>query len=129
MYKRQLLNLRGDPNDQGRDLSDVVADVSKANDESKELAITFLRNAGKSAEWVAAVDSRYKLILSVNDVPWLFDAKEDPDELHNFYGKPETRAVSKRLGEALREYGIANKDPHLSHKKIAAALDDVTSVK
>ncbi len=60
----------------------------------------FLRNAGKSAQWVAAVDARYKLILSVNDVPWLFDAQKDPDELQNYYGKPETREVSKRLGKA-----------------------------
>ena len=120
-----LLNLPADPNDQGRDLSTVLADVSKASDDNKELSITFLRNSGKSAQWVAAVDSRYKLILSINDVPWLFDAKEDPDELHNFYGKPETKAVSERLGEALKSYGVQKKDPHLDDKKIAAALAEV----
>ena len=75
--------------------------------------------------WVAAVDSRYKLILSVNDVPWLFDAQKDSDELINFYGTPRTEAVSQRLAKALQEYGIDNKDPHLSDPNIAASLEGV----
>lgn len=120
-----LLDLPADKNDQGRDLSSVLTDVSAQTDNSNEPAVTFLRNSGTSAGWVAAVDARYKLILSINDTPWLFDAKEDPDELQNFYGRPETKAVSLRLASALREYGKANKDPHLSHKRIAASLESL----
>lgn len=124
-----LLNLPGNPDDQGRDLSAVLADVSTVQGDEKKMAVTFMRNAGRSAQWVAAVDSRYKLILSVNDVPWLFDAKEDPDELRNFYGKPETKDVSRRLGDALKTYGKKNNDPHLRHSAIAKSLTEVTTGK
>ena len=55
----------------------------------------------------------------------MFDAKEDPDELLNFYGKPETSDVSMRLARALKAYGSANDDPHLSHSKIAESLADI----
>lgn len=117
-----LLNLPGNPDDQGRDLSSALADTSTSNVSEKTSDVTFLRNAGKTAQWVAAVDSRYKLILSVNDVPWLFDAKEDPDELKNFHGLPETADVEKRLGLALQQYGTDNKDPHLKNPAIAESL-------
>jgi arylsulfatase A-like enzyme len=121
-----LLNLPADPNDQGRDLSAVLADTTtKPLENEAGQDVTFLRNAGETAQWVAAVDSRYKLILSTDDVPWLFDAKEDPDELQNFYGKPDTAAVSKRLGLALQMYGVDNKDPHLKNVAIAGSLTAV----
>lgn len=114
-----FLDLPADPGDHGRDLSSALAAPSKR---SEKRPVTFLRNAGTSAAWVAAVDSRYKLILSVNDSPWLFDALEDPDELRNFHGRPDTADVSERLGRALQEYGAAYSDPHLSHPRIAASL-------
>ena len=84
---------------------------------------------GQSAQWVAAVDARYKLILSVNDGPWLFDAQQDPDELQNFYGKPKTRDDTIRLAKALCEYGIANKDPYLEHPNIAGSLGKILQSK
>ncbi|MHC4879803.1 MAG: sulfatase family protein [Planctomycetota bacterium] len=121
-----LLNLKQNAADQGRDLSTILANVEKASS-SDEPPVTFLRNAGTSAGWVAAVDARYKLILCVNDTPWLFDAKEDPDELVNFYGRPETREVSLHLARALKAYGQKNKDPHLSNAKIATSLASVLS--
>ncbi|MCA8990606.1 MAG: sulfatase [Planctomycetaceae bacterium] len=122
-----LLNLPANPDDQGRNLSTELADGSKTRNENQPSPITFLRNAGTSAAWVAAVDSRYKLILSINDTPWLFDAAQDPDELQNFYGKPETKDVSRRLATALREYGQAVNDPHLTNEKIAASLAAILS--
>ncbi len=117
-----LLNLPGDAQDQGRDLSAQLADASQPLAADQPAPVTFLRNAGKRASWVAAVDARYKLIISVNDIPWLFDAKEDPDELHNFYGRPETAATSRRLAAALRRYARQTNDPHLRQAKIAASL-------
>ena len=120
-----LLDLPADSNDQGRNLSEVLADTSKVRTMRGENAMTFLRNSGKKARWVAAVDDRYKLILSVNDVPWLLDAEQDPDELLNFYRRPGTAAVAKRLGEALREYGNATEDPFLDHPSIVASLAEV----
>ena len=120
-----LLNLPSDPKDQGRNLSVELSHSSEVHNNSEGSRVTFLRNAGQSAQWVAAVDARYKLIISVNDSPWLFDAQLDPDELQNFYSKPATKPVSKRLAQALLEYGNVNQDPYLSHPKIAASLDEI----
>lgn len=122
-----LLNLKGDSNDHGRDLSNELANASKAGDSDSGAAeaVTFLRIGGKDARWIAAVDSRYKLVLSVDDKPWLFDAREDPDELQNLYGTSGNEAVAKRLAEALREYGKRTTDPHLNNAKIAASLKSI----
>lgn len=85
--------------------------------------VTFLRNAGKSASWLAAVDRRYKLIVSVNDRPWLFDAETDPDELLNFFGRPGMRDVTDRLARALRDYAERTSDPFGSNERIRQSLD------
>ena len=60
--------------------------------------MVFLRNSGTQAVWVAAVDSRYKLVLSVSDRPWLFDQKEDPDELLNFLSATQHSGRYKKIG-------------------------------
>ncbi len=120
-----LLGLPANADDQGRDLSATLSDVAKTETDEADPPVTFLRNAGVVAAWLAAVDARYKLIVSVNDVPWLFDAKEDPDELVNFHGKPEYQAVEKRLAAKLLAYGQKNKDPHIANEKIAASLQDI----
>ncbi|QDV61672.1 sulfatase family protein [Crateriforma conspicua] len=104
----------------GRDLSGVFASSGNASDDDPP--VTFLRNAGVKAGWVAAVDPRYKLILSVNDRPWLFDNQADPDELLNFYGRGDSDVVVRRLADALAEYAKATQDPHFDNAKIAAAL-------
>ncbi|MEM1067498.1 MAG: sulfatase [Planctomycetota bacterium] len=117
-----LLNLPSDPDDQGRDLSDVLKDVDQDSIDPKNPPIAFLRNAGTGAKWVAAIDARYKLIVSVDDDPWLFDAEQDPDELLNFYRRPGTNGVAERLAKALMEYGSMNQDPFLSNEKIASSL-------
>ena len=120
-----LLNLPQTAGTQGRDLSRDLADVSKSAAADKNPPVTFLRNSGASAAWVAAVDARYKLILSINDVPWLLDAKQDPDELLNLYRRPNTEAVTKRLAESLRKYSRTTKDPWFENEKIAASLAEV----
>lgn len=120
-----LLGLEPHADDQGRDLSGLLTDVSKQDTDEDNPPVTFLRNAGTSAGWLTAVDARYKLIVSVSDVPWLFDAKEDPDELINFHGKPEYKAVEKRLAAKLLAYGQKNKDPHIANGRIAASLEGI----
>lgn len=116
-----LLELPNNAADQGRDLSATLAEVPSKND-NQNPSLTFMRNAGTSARWVAAVDARYKLILSVSDDPWLFDAEQDPDELLNFYGRPGTQDVALRLGKALAEYGEQVNDPYFENDKIKASL-------
>jgi len=74
-------------------------DASKDFESKKKLIVddrtVYITNANK--RWVAAVNNRYKLVLSPKDKPWLFDLKEDPDELTNFYNDP----AYKKIGEAL----------------------------
>ena len=120
-----LLKLPSNADDQGRNLSAELTDASQAKADDAHPPVTFLRNSGTSPRWVAAVDARYKLILSVNDKPWLFDAKQDPDELRNFYGTPETQSVTQRLARALRDYGKAADDPYLNDPQIAASLVEI----
>ena len=86
----KIANLSSDAKFQGRDLAGRIRGESK----SLEPEVAFLRNAGTSAQWIAAVDARYKLVLSVNDRPWLFDLEADPDELLNFYARPGTENVT-----------------------------------
>lgn len=116
-----LLKLPADPSDEGRDLARDLLDVS-VTESLAEAPVTFLRNAGTKPQWVAAIDERYKLILSVDDVPWLFDAEQDPDELLNFYRRPGTDGVAERLALALKRYSVEMRDPHFSDPNIAASL-------
>ncbi|NLR91502.1 sulfatase family protein [Flammeovirga agarivorans] len=53
------------------------------------------------SKWVAAVDARYKLVVSPSDEPWLFDLEKDPDELVNYYNDPEYKSIAKRLKDEL----------------------------
>ena len=103
---------------EGRDLASRLGAESKTS----EPEVIFLRNSGKSAQWLAAVDARYKLVLSVSDRPWLFDSEADPDELLNFYGRPGTADVTRRLAVALEGYAEKSGDPHVGHARIAESL-------
>ncbi|HBV66184.1 MAG TPA: sulfatase, partial [Rhodopirellula sp.] len=91
--------------------------------------VTFLRNSGTEPQWVCAVDDRFKLVLSVNDQPWLFDAEQDPDELLNFYRRPGSRAATQRLAIALQQYGKQKSDAHLQHPAIVASLKKCLAAK
>ena len=120
-----FLGLSSESTLHGRDLSEQLADASKTD--TKSHPVTFIRSGGQRAGWVTAADARYKLVLSVNDIPWLFDARQDPDELHNFYGRSGTEEVVKRLGKALRHYSIDTKDPAFEQPPIAESLTQVLS--
>ncbi|MEG1684709.1 MAG: sulfatase [Bacteroides sp.] len=56
---------------------------------------------------------RYKLIHFYNDIDvWeLYDLKEDPNEMHNIYGKPETEALTKELKVELLRLQEQYNDP------------------
>jgi len=120
-----LLGLTADDADQGRDVSATLRNVPDPKDDSSAPPITFLRNAGTSAQWVAAVDRRYKLILSVSDEPWLFDREQDPDEVLNLYRRPGTKGVAERLALALKQYGERCADPYVDNAKIAESLSEI----
>jgi arylsulfatase A-like enzyme len=104
---------------QGRDLSEAL----RGGVSGKPTEHTFLRNAGTKASWICVVDSRYKLVLSVNDRPWLFDSQQDPDELHNFFGRPGSEAVTRDLAKALKSYSVASGDTFAEQSTIAKSLN------
>ena len=120
-----LLGLSSRPDDHGRNLSAALKDVAAEAVDETGPPVTFLRNAGVQAGWVAAIDNRYKLVVSVNDEPWLFDREIDPDEVLNMYRRPGTEGVAQRLAAELLAYGKRVSDPHIDHAKIAASLQDI----
>ena len=54
--------------------------------------------------------------------PWLFDSQQDPDELHNFFGRPGSEAVTRALAEALKKYSMENSDVFAEQPAIAKSL-------
>jgi len=106
---------------QGRDFSNLL--INPTEQENYE-DITFMRSTGLGSEgnWTAAVTSRYKLILSKNDEPWLIDMQVDPDELINFIDKPEKKSVVKELAKQINNYAQKRNDPFLQGTKMAEDL-------
>lgn len=90
---------------------------------------TVLRSSGigNKGRWVAAINSRYKLVLSREDEPWLIDMEIDPDELINFIAKKENKEVVIDLAKRLKKYAIKQSDPYLSGTKMAEDLDKLIS--
>ncbi len=71
--------------------------------------VVYITNANK--RWVAAVDTRYKLVLSPSDKPWLFDLEKDPDELVNFYNEPAYKKIAAKMTTALYAQMEMYKEP------------------
>jgi len=67
----------------GEDLSNVWKNPTVINS-NNHTRITYITN---NLNFAAAVTSRYKLVLSNLDIPWLFDMRRDPDEVINYYGQ------------------------------------------
>lgn len=86
--------------------------------------ITFTRGTGHGGNnWLAAFTSRYKLVVSPEDPPWLLDLEQDPDELKNFCFDPEHRETVRTLAVELIAYGKKFKDPRVDDAKMAADLE------
>ena len=77
--------------------------------------IVYITNA--NSRWVAAVNNQYKLVLSPLDKPWLFDLKEDPDELVNYYNDAAYVSVVNKMQKELYRQMKKYKEP-LSISKI-----------
>ncbi|MEN8121638.1 MAG: sulfatase [Bacteroidota bacterium] len=97
---------------EGIDFSSILKDSKKETDFED---ITFSRQASKKTTgWVATITSRYKLVLSPGDKPWLFDLQEDPNELINYFEDAKKQDVVKELAAKMKEYGVKFSDPYLS---------------
>ena len=126
-FKPSILSLLGvecDPAVEGRDLAAVLRGENPASDAAND--ITFFRSTSSRkgpGSWVGAVTSRYKLILSPIETPYLFDLENEPDELNNLVEKKEHRDRVKHMARALKKYAEATNDPFLKNEKTAADLE------
>ena len=69
---------------------------------------------------MAAVNSHYKLVLSISDKPWLFDLEKDPTELVNLWDDPKYAAVKADMIETIRKDLLAR--PMFHNRPIPGAL-------
>ena len=118
----ELLGAKHSVKMHGTDYSKVTTDPD-TKDETADIA--FVRSTGTDSDgtWIGAFTSRYKLILSTEDDPWLLDLEQDPDELINFIHEPGNEAVVKELGTELQEYAVQFQDPYLQNTKMSDDLD------
>lgn len=123
-----VLRLMGQPpngTEEGRDGSSLL---TSGKPPAGWKDITFFRGTGKTEEnWFGAVTKRYKLIHAINDKPWLYDLQKDPDELVNYYDKPECKEVVRTLSQALIEYGQKYKDSRVLHPENMKQLKKAVS--
>ncbi len=77
--------------------------------------------------WTAAIDGRYKLVLSCRDTPWLFDLERDPDEYINFYSDPAYAEIANKLqAELLRQMELYHEPALDLGYKYCLSADDTT---
>ncbi|MDT0551842.1 sulfatase-like hydrolase/transferase [Urechidicola vernalis] len=89
---------------------DASKDFSNTQKEVKDnTRIVYLTNAG--GRWVAAVNSKYKLVLSPSDMPWLFDLEKDPNEMTNQYNNLEYKEIAIKLEKELYAQMEMYKEP------------------
>jgi arylsulfatase A-like enzyme len=101
--------------EQGRDASALFA--GKVPSGWKDIG--FMRG---THDWLCAVTQNHKIVYSQKDVPWLFDLKEDPDELTNFFEDPQYRDVVKNLTAELIAYCRKYDDPRLKDPKMGPEI-------
>jgi len=117
-----LMGVESPPTVEGRNASALFT-TGKAPQGWKD--VVFFRSTGgpgSKMTWLATATTRYKLIYSSQDEPWLFDLEKDPDEVTNFFGKPECRGVVRDLSKALLAYGATHKDPYVENPNVRKAL-------
>ncbi len=103
-FAPMILGLAGIENDVQFNICDDSSDLTTDTVEDQH-RYSFL--TCEDQLWVAAVDDRYKLVLSPLDEPWLFDLIEDPMEMTNLYLDPAHEAVAREIQAAL-EHKILN---------------------
>jgi arylsulfatase A-like enzyme len=102
---------------EGRDASGLFQNKStKWND------VAFLRSTSNSQPWLTVVTDRYKLIYSSLGKPWLYDLKNDPEELHNTFNLSKSKSTIEKLTQHLMKYAKDSNDPYIKNKKIKSQI-------
>ena len=106
---------------QGRDFSPLM---EKPENQTAWEDISVIRSSGltNKGNWIAVITSRYKLVLSRNNVPWLLDLEQDPFELTNHISIRGNKAVVKQMAAKLQEYKLKYDDPFLKETRMEADL-------
>ena len=91
--------------------SEILSPYLETNNGEKMI---FMTSASKSMWWATAMTSKHKLVLSENDVPWLFDRDQDPDELVNYHMEdgftPVKDKMRKELLSVMTDYDFPLQD-------------------
>lgn len=95
-----ILGLMDIPQVEGTHGFDDSAVYLSSEKEVMDDRIVYFTKAGGS--WLSVANYRYKLVVSREDKPWLFDLERDPDELINFYQDPEYKAVGAKFMKDLK---------------------------
>ena len=90
----------------GIDASDDFDNSKKQITNDRSVYIT---NAAQ--RWVALVNNQYKLVLSPSDTPWLFDLKNDPNELINLYHNDSFKTIAANMTKELYAQMKLYKEP------------------
>lgn len=116
-----MMNVKTQGTEQGRDAATLFT-AGRAPRDWKD--ISFLRGTGTqtSISWLAAVTTRYKLVVSPQEKPWLFDLQTDPDELTNVFQEPKYRDILRSMARDLLAYGKKYNDHYVTDPKINADL-------
>jgi len=84
----------------GIDHSDIVFHGIDGSDEifnNKQWSLKEQVRFINGWNWIVAVKHHYKLVLAKYDVPWLFDLKEDPNEMINYSTDPNYSWIMDQL--------------------------------
>ena len=111
-----LMGVPGDGRDEGRDASAIFLGARPPG--WKDVA--FSRHAG--GQWLMAVSSRYKLVLSADGEPGLFDLDRDPLEMRNLFHLPESREIIRDLARSLADHSRRFNEPNAEQPGIREDL-------
>ncbi len=114
-----LLECAPSGKEEGRDASVLLQGKSDHN--WNDVAIMRGTGTGEGG-WIAVMTERYKLVYGVGDDPWMFDLKEDPDELVNVFQKEQYRDTIRKLSQQLLDYGLRHADTRVQAPVIRADL-------
>ena len=116
----KMFGQESDVNFHGRDVSDLLTTGQAPSDWND---IAFARGTGDKKGWLMAVSDRYKLVISSNDSPWLFDLERDPDEMINVASHAGYRETVQGMGKQLLNYCETYADPFVDSEKVKRDLE------
>lgn len=124
-FKPTILSLMGTPDRtpvEGRDAAALFRGKPSAGD-WKDVAFVRIGGAQRAGGWMGAFTRRYKLVVSPNAEPALFDREQDPDELRNLFTDARHRKTVRELARELSLYARTYRDPLRASPPVIADLE------